>query len=213
VSACVGARPGLQAAVSVEWFTVGWMTIEAIVSIGAGLLARSPLLTAFGLDSVIELITSSVLLWRLRVEAQGAATEGVQAAERRAQQLTAIALVLLCMYVLATAVADLLGVARSEGSTIGILISLAAVVVMPWLAWIKRRLAQQLGSEALRNDAASSLTCGYMAAAVLVGVALNTLFNWWWAEGVAALVFLVWLLQETREAIEEARESRARWLG
>jgi len=120
------------------------MTIEAIVAIVAGLLARSLLLTAFGLDSVIELITGSVLLWRVRVEAGGAETEGVQTAEHRAQRVTAIALVLLCIYVLATAVADLLGVTQSEGSTIGILISLAAAVVMPRLAWIKRRLANRL---------------------------------------------------------------------
>lgn len=193
----------------VEWFTVGWMIVEAIVSIAAGLLARSLLLTAFGLDSVIELITATILLWRLRVESSGAATARVEAAEQRAQWVTAIALVLLCLYVLATAVADLLGATQSEGSIVGILISLAAVVVMPWLAWIKRRLATELGSAALRNDAASSLTCGYMAATVLVGVVLTTLFRWWWAEGVAALVFLVWLALETREAIEEAREGTA----
>ncbi len=207
--ATAGQRPGLQAAVRVEWFTVGWMIVEAIVSIAAGLVARSLLLTAFGLDSVIELITATILLWRLRVESSGAATARVETAEHRAQWVTASALVLLCLYVLATAVADLLGVTQSEGSIVGILISLAAVVVMPWLAWTKRRLAKELGSEALRNDAASSLTCGYMAATVLVGVVLTTLFGWWWAEGVAALVFLVWLAQETREAIEEAREGTA----
>ena len=144
MSASVGQRPDLRSAIRVEWFTVGWMTIEAIVAIVAGLLARSLLLTAFGLDSVIELITGSVLLWRVRVEAGGAETEGVQTAEHRAQRVTAIALVLLCIYVLATAVADLLGVTQSEGSTIGILISLAAAVVMPRLAWIKRRLANRL---------------------------------------------------------------------
>lgn len=207
--ATVGHRPGLQAAVRVEWFTVGWMIVEAIVSIAAGLFARSLLLTAFGLDSVIELITASILLWRLRVESSGAAIARVEAAEHRAQWVTAIALVLLCLYVLATAVADLLGVTQSEGSIVGILISFAAVVVMPWLARTKRRLANELGSEALRNDAASSLTCGYMAATVLVGVVLTMMFGWWWAEGLAALVFLVWLAQETREAIEEAREGTA----
>ena len=203
-----GQQRVLQSAVRVEWFTVVWMTVEAIVSVGAGLLARSLLLTAFGLDSVIELITSSILLWRLRVETRRGSPAGVVAAERRAQQVTAVALVLLCLYVLAAAVVDLLGLAQSEGSTLGILISLAAVVVMPWLAWVKRGLAQRLGSEALRNDAASSLTCGYMAAAVLIGVACTTLFNWWWAEGVAALAFLVWLVQETREAVEELRGVR-----
>ena len=180
-----------------------------MVSIGAGLLARSLLLTAFGLDSLIELITGTILLWRLRVQARGATTQQVERAERRAQGVTAIALALLCVYVLATAVADLVGVAQSEGSVIGSIMSLAAAIVMPWLAWAKRRLAHELGSEALRGDAASSLTCGYMAATVLVGVVLTTLFRWWWAESLAALVFLVWLAQETRETFEEAREERS----
>lgn len=184
------------------------MVIEAIVAGIAGLLARSLLLTAFGIDSLIELVTAGVLLWRLTLETHGGSTEAVEAAERRARLVTAVALVLLCLYVLATAAVDLLGVASSGGSTLGILVSLAAVIVMPWLAWTKRRLARELGSEALRNDAASSLTCGYMAGAVLVGVVCSTLFGWWWAEGIAALVFLVWLAQETREAIEEVREIR-----
>ena len=94
MTANVSRLAGLHMAVRVEWFTVAWMTIEAIISIAAGLLARSLLLTAFGLDSVIELITGSVLLWRLRVEARGAANKGIEAAEHRAQQVTAIALVL-----------------------------------------------------------------------------------------------------------------------
>jgi divalent metal cation (Fe/Co/Zn/Cd) transporter len=76
---------------------------------------------------------------------------------------------------------------------------------MPWLFWRKRRLAEALGSPALHEEAASSLTCGYMAAAVLVGVVLNAVLSWWWAQGVAALVFLVWLAQETREALATAR--------
>jgi divalent metal cation (Fe/Co/Zn/Cd) transporter len=117
------------------------------------------------------------------------------------------ALVGLCIYVLATAGYGLVTRGRPEGSPVGIGLSLAAVVVMPLLALGKRRAASQIGSEALEGDAASSLTCGYMAATVLVGLALNALLGWWWAEDVAALVFLVWLVGEIREAIEEAREA------
>jgi divalent metal cation (Fe/Co/Zn/Cd) transporter len=84
-------------------------------------------------------------------------------------------------------------------------VSLAAAVFMPWLFLRKRQLGQALDSSALREEAASSLTCGYMAAAVLIGVALNALGGWWWAEDLAALVFLVWLARETREALTEAR--------
>ena len=69
-------------------------------------------------------------------------------------------------------------------------------------------IAKRIESGALRGDAASSLTCGYMAATVLVGLALNALFHWWWAEDIAAFVFLFWLVQETREALEEAREGK-----
>ncbi len=78
---------------------------------------------------------------------------------------------------------------------------------MPGLGLVKRRLAERLGSGALRGDAASSFTCGYMAATVLAGLALNAILHWWWAEDVAALVFLGWLVLETREALEEAREA------
>ncbi|TMD41323.1 MAG: hypothetical protein E6I90_13995 [Chloroflexi bacterium] len=107
--------------------------------------------------------------------------------------------------VLFTSIYGLVTRSRSEGSAIGIAISASAILVMPWLAFTKRRIAARIDSGALRGDAASSLTCGYMAGAVLVGVLLNTLFHWWWAEDVAALVFLIFLFQETREALEEAR--------
>jgi len=84
-------------------------------------------------------------------------------------------------------------------------VSAAAVLVMAWLWLTKRRIAARIDSSALRGDAASSLTCGYMAGAVLVGVLLTTLFHWWWAEDVAALVLLIFLVAETHEALEAAR--------
>ena len=194
--------------VRVEVFTVVWMVIEATVSIEAGVLAGSALLTAFGVDSVIELISGAILLWRLWGEARGEGTEQVERAEQRAAWVVAIALALLCLYVLGTSTYGLLTRARPEGSLVGILVSAAAVVVMPLLGVTKRRLAARLASSALRGDAASSFTCGYMAATVLLGVGLNALFHWWWAEDVAALVFLFWLVGETREAFAEEREER-----
>ena len=91
----------------------------------------------------------------------------------------------------------------------GIGISAAAVLVMPWLGLTKRRLAARLDSGALRGDAASSFTCAWMAACVLVGLVLNAWFHWWWAEDLAALVFLYWLVGETREAWEEIQTASA----
>jgi divalent metal cation (Fe/Co/Zn/Cd) transporter len=192
----------------VEVFTVLWMVVEAAVSIGAGILAGSALLTAFGIDSVIELVSGAILLWRLLVEARGGDAERVEQAEHRAAWVVFISLALLCVYVLATSIYGLITKAQPESSLAGIIITAAAVLVMPWLAFTKRRIAARIDSGALRGDADSSLTCGYMAATVLVGLLLNALFHWWWVEDVAGLVFLVWLVQETREVLEEMREGR-----
>lgn len=191
----------------IEIFTVLWMIVEAVVSIGAGVLARSALLTAFGIDSVVELVSGAILLWRLSVEARGETTEQIERAEHRAAWVVAVSLALLCVYVFATAVYGLLTRSHPDSSPSGIAISIAALVVMPGLGLTKRRLATRLDSAALRGDADSSFTCGYMAGAVLLGVGLNALFGWWWAEDIASLLFLFWLVGETREALEEARES------
>lgn len=191
--------------VRIEIFTVIWMVVEAVVSISAGILAGSALLTAFGLDSVVELVSGAILLWRLRVEARGEEAEHIEQAERRAAWVVTVALALLCLYVLVASILGLVLRSHPEGSPLGIAVSAVAVLVMPWLWFTKRRIAARISSGALRGDAASSLTCGYMAGAVLVGVLLNTLFHWWWAEDVATLAFLFFLVQETREALEEAR--------
>lgn len=192
--------------VRIEVITVIWMVIEAAVSIGAGIVAHSILLIAFGIDSIIELISGGVLLWRLSAEAAGGDVERVEHIEHRAAWLVAVTLALLCVYVLGTSIYGLVTQAKPESSLVGIAVSLAAVVIMPWLGISKRRIAGRIDSDALRGDAAETFTCAYMAATVLVGLALNALFHWWWAEYIAALVFLFWLVGETREAIEEARE-------
>jgi divalent metal cation (Fe/Co/Zn/Cd) transporter len=208
MSANVSRATEVRSGVRIEVFTVIWMVIEAVVSIGAGIIAGSALLTAFGLDSVIELVSGSILLWRLLIEAGEGDTERVEHAEHRAVWIVAVSLALLCVYVLGTAIYGLVTHSMPESSPVGIGISIAAVIVMPWLAITKRRIAKRIESGALRGDAASSLTCGYMAVTVLVGLALNALFQWWWAEDIAAVVFLFWLVQETREALEEAREGK-----
>ena len=199
----------VRAGVRVEVVTVIWMVIEAGVSISAGILAGSLLLTAFGIDSVIELVSGGILLWRLSIQANGGASERVVRAERRAAWVVAVSLALLCVYVLGSAIFGLLTRSKPEISPVGIAVSAAAVLVMPWLGVTKRRLATRLDSGALRGDAASSFTCGYMAATVLVGLVLNAAFHWWWAEDLAALVFLFWLVGETREAWEDARGAEA----
>ncbi len=198
----------IRAGVRVELATVAWMVVEAVVAIGAGVLARSVLLTAFGIDSVVELVSGGVLLWRLTAEARGGSLERVERAENRAAWVTGLALALLCVYVVASAVAGLIAHGRPATSPVGLALSVAALVVMPILAWRKRGIAARIDSAALRGDAACSTTCAYMAATLLVGLALNAAWGWWWAEDVAALCFLYWLVSEAREALQGARAGR-----
>jgi divalent metal cation (Fe/Co/Zn/Cd) transporter len=205
----VEAAPRSEAVRAGVWLagiTVVWMSIEAVLAIGAGIYARSVLLTAFGFDSVIELISGGTLLWRLSADARGAVTQRIQAIERRATWISAVLLVLLSIYLLAVGLAGLVVRLRPEGSVLGVGVAVAAVVAMPLLAWRKRRVNLIIASPALRADIAETITCAYMAAATLIGAALNLLAGWWWAEYVAALALLVFIVMETKEAIEAARE-------
>jgi divalent metal cation (Fe/Co/Zn/Cd) transporter len=212
-SASTGApltrRAAVRIGVRLEAATVAWMLAEAVLAIGAGVAARSVLLTAFGLDSVIELLSGGTLLWRLSSEARGASTERVDRIEQRATRISAVLLVLLFLYVALVGVVGLFTRLRPEGSPLGVGVSAAAVLVMPVLAWGKRRANHTIGSAALRADIAETITCAYMAAATLVGVGLNLVAGWWWAEYVAALALLFFIGREAREAVEVALEGRS----
>lgn len=197
------------AGVRIEQVTVAWMVIEAVVSIAAGLLAHSLLLTAFGIDSVIELISGGILLWRLLVQAHNGSLERIELAERRAAWVVFLALSALCVYIVASAAFGVLTQARPDSSIAGMLVAAAAVISMPILARRKRAIATQIGSAALRGDAACSLTCAYMAGTLFVGLALNALFGWWWADSVTALAFLWFVIPEAREALAGARAGKA----
>lgn len=197
-----------MAGVRIETITVAWMSVEAAVAIGAGVAAHSALLVAFGVDSVLELVTGAALLWRLWTERRGATLARVERAERLAAWITGVGLALLCVYIVTVALLDLFTQTTSSTSVAGLALAAVAVVGMPALAWRKRVIARQLNSAALRGDAACSLTCAYMAGALLVGLGLHALLGWWWVESVALLAFLYWLIPEAREALEGARAGR-----
>jgi divalent metal cation (Fe/Co/Zn/Cd) transporter len=191
--------------VRIEMITVAWMLVEAVVGIGAGIAARSVLLTAFGIDSVVELLTGATLLWRLSAEDRGGSLDRVERAENRAAWITGIGLTALCVYIVVTSGLSLVFQNKPAESPAGIGLAVIAVVAMPILAWRKRAIAIQIDSGALRADAACSITCAYMAGTLLVGLALNALVHWWWADAVAALALLYWLIPEAREALAGAR--------
>jgi divalent metal cation (Fe/Co/Zn/Cd) transporter len=197
----------LRTGIRLEVFTVAWMLVEAVLAIGAGIAARSVLLTGFGFDSVIELLSGVTLLWRLSSEARGLSTPRLESVERRATRISAALLVLLCVYLLVFGLGGLFVGLRPEGSVLGVVVAAAAVIVMPGLAWRKRQANVTIGSAALRADIAETITCAYMAAATLAGAGLNLLFGWWWAEYLGALALLIFIAMETREAFEAARET------
>jgi divalent metal cation (Fe/Co/Zn/Cd) transporter len=198
----------VRAGVRVEQVTILWMAVEAIVAIAAGILAHSVLLTAFGLDSVIELVSGAVLLWRLVTEGRGGSLQHVLAAENRAAWVTGGALVLLCLYVLFGAGAGLWQHSRPERAPAGVVLAVLALVGMPLLARRKYAIAAAIDSAALRGDAACSMTCAGMAGALLAGLLLTAVAGWWWADDAAALGLLYWLSREAREALAGARAGR-----
>ena len=194
----------LRIGVRLEAATVVWMAIEAAVAIFAGTAARSVLLTAFGTDSVIELISGMTLLWRLEIEQRRGDDGAIARVERRAETISAVLLVLLCAYVVVSAGAGLLFQVEAERSWVGIAVSAAAVVAMPWLAVRKRAVNKVIASPALRADIAESVSCAFLAAVTLAGVLVDAVTGWWWVEYVAAIALLWWLVPEARESLEAA---------
>jgi len=203
-------RAAVATGIRLEIVTIVWMLAEAGLAIGAGIAARSVLLTAFGLDSVIEVISGGTLLWRLSLEVRGPGLQPVERIERRATRISAVLLVLLCLYVVGVGLVGLVTKLEPEASALGLGVSAAAVLAMPILAWRKRLANRAIASSALRADIAETVTCAYMAAATLVGVGLNLLAGLWWAEYVAAFALLIFIAREAGEAIEAARGGEAR---
>jgi divalent metal cation (Fe/Co/Zn/Cd) transporter len=200
----------LHRGVRLETLTVAWMALEAALAIGAGVLARSVLLTAFGADSVVELLSGATLLWRLRIEARSGNATSVRGVETRATWISAVLLLLLSGYVFVSAIAGLVLRLEPERSWLGVVVAAAALVAMPWLAYEKNRVNVTLQSSALHADIVESATCAYLAGVTLVGVAVNALTGWWWVEYIAALALLRWLIPETRECFEAAWGSQRR---
>jgi divalent metal cation (Fe/Co/Zn/Cd) transporter len=204
------ARKGdVRLGVSIELATILWMTIEASIAISIGFATRSVSLQGFGLDSIVELVSGGVLLWRLLVEHRNGSVERIELAERRASWVTAISLFALAVYIVGASALTLLTRTRPEASWWGVSLAVAAAIIMPLLWQGKLRVARRIGSAALKADAACSVTCAYMALTLLAGLALNRFLGWWWADPLAALGLVYFLIREGREALHEARTGEA----
>jgi divalent metal cation (Fe/Co/Zn/Cd) transporter len=193
-----------------EYFTVGWNLIEAAVALGAGLFAGSIALIGFGIDSLIETSSGAVLLWRLQEGEEG------EKRERMALKLVGISLLVLAAYVAIDATKGLILREPPERSLVGIILAAVSLVVMPLLAWAKRRVAAKLNSQALVADSHQTDICAYLSAILLVGLGLNGLFGWWWADPIAALAMVPIIVKEGLEALrgesclEECKKSEER---
>lgn len=182
---------------SLEYLTIGWNLLEAIIAIGAGLVAGSIALVGFGLDSVIEVSSGATLLWRLHLDAP----EKRERAEQIALKLVGLSFLLLAAYVVFDAAKSLITREPPEASSIGIGLAALSLVVMPLLARAKRRVAASINSRALQADSRQTDICAYLSAILLGGLLLNALFGWWWADPVAALVMTPIIVKEGIEAL------------
>ena len=179
-------------------FTIAWNVVEAVVAIGAGLAAGSIALVGFGFDSTVEVLSACVVVWQFRSERRGGYDED---RERLALRLIALSFFVLAAYVTIEAGRDLfVGGSEPDESIVGIVLAALSLLVMPTLAIAKRRTALALGSPTLRADAAETLLCSWLSAALLVGLALNATVGWWWADPLAAIAIAVFAVTEGREA-------------
>jgi divalent metal cation (Fe/Co/Zn/Cd) transporter len=173
-------RAGVTArAFRLEYLTIGWNIVEAVVAVAAGIAANSIALIGFGLDSLIEVFAASVVVWQLR----GVSEER----EQRALRLIALSFFTLAGYVAVEAVRDLIVGAEAEESIVGIVLAAVSLLVMPALAIAKRRTAKRMGSATLLADSTETLLCSYLSAILLAGLVLNAVGGWWWADSLAAI--------------------------
>ncbi len=186
----------LKRALHLEYFSLAWNFLETFVGFAAGIAAGSVALIGFALDSVVESSSAAALIWRLRAESSGRATS--DEVERKAVRIVATAFFALALYVGAQAVYNIATRARPDVSRLGIGLALVSLVVMPWLAARKRRMAKTLDSRSLQADSKQTSLCTLISAFLLFGLAANALLGWWWADPVAAIAIAAFAAHEGR---------------
>lgn len=192
-------RKGLQ----LEYFTAGYNALEALASIGFGVLQGSIALVGFGLDSVVESLSGLVLVWRLRTHGQVSGEEE-ERIERRAVRFVALSFFILGAYVLFESVKKLLLREIPQASLPGIIIDILSLLVMPLLALSKRRLGEGIGSKALIADSKETFACAFLSAALLIGLGVHYLFGFWQADPLVVFVIVVFLFKEGYEGWRES---------
>lgn len=183
---------------ALSWLSLVWMSVEGVVGLAAGIAAGSVGLLGWALSSVVEALASVIVIWRFT----GARTVS-ESSERRARKAVAISFWLLAPYVAVNAIDKLLAGSAAEGSALGIVVTVASLVIMPVLGKAKHRLGAELGSGATVGEGTQNLLCAYLAGAVLIGLIVNALLGWWWLDPIIGFVV----------AAVAVREGRAAWRG
>lgn len=183
---------------NLEYFTIGYNSLEGLIAVVAGLIAGSIALVGFGFDSLIEVTSGAVLLWRLHSDVDEERRERVEAISLR---IVGVCFVVLALYVSYDSIKSLIRRETSEESLVGIVLAAISLIIMPLLVRAKRSVARGINSGALMADSKQTELCTYLSAILLGGLLLNALFGWWWADPVAALIMLPIIGKEGIEAL------------
>jgi divalent metal cation (Fe/Co/Zn/Cd) transporter len=192
-SAALDRHRRQQVALWLAWATIAWNTVEAVVAIVSGAMASSIALVGFGLDSTVEVLSASVIVWQMTRDVP-------EDREEQALRLIAVSFFVIAAYVSVQAVFDLASGSQPDSSIVGIALAGVSLVVMPVLAGLKRRNGRHLGSGSVVADSNQTMLCTYLSAVLLVGLLLNATVGWWWADPVAALAIAGLASNEGREA-------------
>ncbi|WP_026303921.1 cation transporter [Jongsikchunia kroppenstedtii] len=190
----LGPSPARRATLSrrIRWFvaaTISYNVIEAVVALSEGTRVSSTALVGFGLDSVIEVSSAAAVAWQF-------AGRDPQAREKVALRVIAFSFFALAAYVTADSLRALFGLGEARHSVVGIVLAAASLAIMPVLSWAQRRAGRELGSVSAVADSKQTLLCTYLSAVLLVGLVVNALFDWSWADPLAALVIAVIAVRE-----------------
>jgi divalent metal cation (Fe/Co/Zn/Cd) transporter len=192
--------PAAHRALKYAKFTIGYNVVEGIIAISAGAVAGAVSLVGFGIDSGIEVAAAVVVLIRLLAEIKGG--EPDEAKERRALKFIAVTFFALAAYVTVEGIRNLIGGEKPDTSIVGIALTGLSLVIMPWLAWVKRRAGQEMNSRLVVADAAETRLCAWLSVSTFAGLLAFALFGWTWLDPVAGIIIAAFAVMEGKEAWE-----------
>ena len=194
----ISRRGSLTLAMGLLWFTLAWNVAEGVIAVWSGFIAGSIALIGFGFDSSIEVLAAGVLIWRMSLPEHD---ERAESRERTAHRIVGFTFIAVALYIAAEVVYTLATGNEPAASGSGLVLAVAATIVMPVLGFVKLRNARELQSGALTAEAKETLVCSYLSFTLFFGLAANALLGWWWADIVAAMAMVPWIAKEGLEGI------------